>query len=295
MEKSRFLLVDGMALLFRSYYATSVTGQFMVNGKGIPTNGVQGMLKHFFLALQTFRPTHAAVCWDMGSRTFRSELYPAYKSNRPEPPEQLIPQFDLAKTVMDALNVPNIGIEGYEADDVIGTLAKRHCRDSEILILTGDRDILQLIGGNISVALLKKGFGNYQVYSEETFIREMGIPPAALADVKALMGDPADHYPGVKGIGEKTALKLVQQFSSVQGLLENLDKVAKGVRAKIERDREMLLLCRKLAEIRCDAPVHCPLSEAKIRIDWQKASAVFLEHGFTGFGRFLRYGEASSA
>lgn len=288
MKKPLFMLVDGMALLFRSFYATSVTGQFMINSKGIPTNGVQGLVKHFFTAVEKFHPTYAAFCWDMGIRTFRTELYAEYKANRLEPPTELLPQFDLAKEIVEALNIPNIGLEGYEADDCIGTLAKKNLAHADILILTGDQDLLQLLDDNISVALLKKGFGNYQIYTKESFIEEKGIPPQALIDVKALMGDASDNYPGVKGIGEKTAFKLIQQFHHIDGIMANLDQLSQAQRRKIEQDQKMMYLSRKLAEINCDIPISCQLNQANLQIDELKAMEIFREHELTGLYRLFK-------
>jgi 5'-3' exonuclease len=207
--KQKVMLVDGMALLFRAFYATAVYGSFMVNSKGIPTNAVHGFVKHLLTALKTFEPTHVICCWDMGSTTFRNELFADYKANRKEPPTELIPQFDLAKEVVDALNIPNVGFEGFEADDCIGTLAKKYHAHADVFILTGDQDILQLIDDRITVILLKKGIGNYEVYDLKTLIEEKGLTPQQIVDLKALMGDPSDNYPGVKGIGMKTAIKLL--------------------------------------------------------------------------------------
>lgn len=289
MKKPSFMLVDGMALLFRSFYATAVNGQFMINSKGIPTNGVYGFIKHFFTAVKQFHPTHVAVCWDMGSKTFRTELFEGYKANRSEPPIELLPQFDLAKEIVEAFNVPNIALEGFEADDCIGTLAKQSCQHVDVLILTGDQDILQLIDDNISVALLKKGFGNYHVYTKESFFEEKGIFPQQMIDVKALMGDSSDNYPGVRGIGEKTALRLVQHFQNVEGIVSNLENLSKAQRMKIEQDVEMLHLSRKLAEIKCDVPVSCSLDDALLQIDRKKVLEKFVELELRGLHRFLEF------
>ncbi|WP_174734088.1 5'-3' exonuclease H3TH domain-containing protein [Mesobacillus harenae] len=282
------MLVDGMALLFRAFYATAVTGQFMINSKGVPTNAVYGFVKHFLMAVSEFKPSHAAICWDMGSKTFRSEMYEGYKANRSEAPIELIPQFELVKDVVAAFDLPNIGLAGFEADDCIGTIARMTKKEeARILILTGDQDILQLIDDNISVALLKKGFGNYLVHNPASFFEEKGISPTQMIDLKALMGDPSDNYPGVKGIGEKTALRLLQQYSNVEGILENLHELTKSQRAKIEQDLDMLHLSRKLAEIKCDVPVECKLPEAVLKVDRDKVFAKFAEVEFKGLHRFL--------
>ncbi|WP_394141412.1 5'-3' exonuclease [Cytobacillus oceanisediminis] len=286
-NKPSLLLVDGMALLFRAYFATAVSGQFMINSKGIPTNGVYGFVKHFLTAVSSFSPTHVAVCWDMGSKTFRTEMFDGYKANRPEAPIELVPQFDLVKEVVEAFDVPNIGLEGYEADDCIGTIAKKASQEAEVLILTGDQDILQLLDNNISVILLQKGYGNYLVHTTETFYEEKGITPKQMIDLKAFMGDTSDNYPGVKGIGEKTALKLLQQYEHIEGVLENLEQLTKGQRTKIEQDLEMLHLSRQLAEIKCDVPVECPLDLAQFTLNREKVIEKFTEIEFRGLHRFL--------
>ncbi|MBM7647930.1 5'-3' exonuclease [Bacillus ectoiniformans] len=261
-NREHVLLVDGMALLFRAFFATSISGQFMMNSKGLPTNGVQGFMKHLLLAVENKRPTHVAVCWDMGSQTFRNELYDLYKSNRNAPPIELIPQFDLAKEVASAFALPNIGVAGYEADDCIGTIAKKEQRQRKVTILSGDKDLLQLLDDQIEVMLLQKGFGNYLTHSTQSFYEQYQITPEQFIDVKALMGDPSDGYPGVKGIGEKTAFKLVQQFETIDGILENLASLSPAQRRKIEENLDMLHLSRRLAEVNCSVPLDWKVEES---------------------------------
>lgn len=181
-----------------------------------------------------------------GGKTFRSGQFPEYKGNRSDAPEDLIPQFQIIRDVMDSLDVPNISSVGYEADDCIGTLAARFSEDMDVLILTGDHDMLQLVSPNTSVIIMKKGMGNYMVYTPESLMEEKGLIPVQIIDLKGLMGDTSDNYPGVRGIGEKTAMKLIQEYGSVEGILDNLDKLTKSVRTKIEVDLEMLELCRGL-------------------------------------------------
>lgn len=255
-----------MALLFRAFYATAVSGQFMYNDQGIPTNAVNGFLKHMFTALNHFKPSHLAVCWDMGSKTFRNELFEDYKGNRSAAPDEMVPQFDLAKEAAAAFSIPNIGVAGYEADDCLGTIATKLRNDAEVFILTGDQDILQVLDEGISVALMKKGFGNYDVYTKERFIEERGYSPRQFIDVKGLTGDTSDHYPGVKGIGPKTAEKLIREFQSVENLLECLDQVSPSQRKKIEEDKESLLLSKTLAEIKLNVPLEFSLEDSRITL-----------------------------
>ncbi|MEH7437149.1 5'-3' exonuclease [Neobacillus drentensis] len=291
-QKPSLMLVDGMALLFRAFYATAVTGQFMINSKGIPTNGIHGFVKHLFTAVSSFKPTHLAVCWDMGSKTFRTELFPDYKGNRGEAPIELIPQFDLVKEVVASFDIPNIGLAGYEADDCIGTIAQQAKDFAHVSILTGDQDILQLLDESISVILMKKGYGNYLVHTPQTFFEEKGITPRQMVDLKGLMGDPSDNYPGVKGIGEKTALKLLQEFQHIEGIISNLDRLSKSNKTKIEQDIEMLHLSRRLAEIKCDVPVTYVLEETGLRIEKDKALNKLMEVELRGLQRLLPLNEA---
>ncbi|CDQ39883.1 MULTISPECIES: 5'-3' exonuclease [Virgibacillus] len=275
MKKQQILLVDGMALLFRGFFATAFRGNFMKTSEGIPTNGVYQFLRYFLDAVQTFEPTHAICCWDMGSKTFRTEMYEGYKANRDEPPVELIPQFDLVKEVVESFDMPNIGLENYEADDCIGTLAREYAIDNEVTILTGDQDILQLVDNGIRVAIMKKGQGNYELYDHTNFYEKKGITPRQIIDLKGLMGDTSDNYPGVKGIGEKTALKLIQEHGTIDDILTNIDKLPKGVQTKINANLDMLHLSRTLAEIKCDVPISCTLDDAIWKYDKTKITDKF--------------------
>lgn len=265
--KHNIMLVDGMALLFRGFFATAFSGNYMKTSNGVPTNGVYQFMRYFLDAADKFAPTHVICCWDMGSKTFRTDLYDGYKANRSDPPEELIPQFDMIKEVVEAFNIPNIGLEYYEADDCIGTLARQYAVDHNVLILTGDQDILQLVDDGICVAIMRKGIGNYEIFKQDTFMEQKGILPRQIVDLKGLMGDNSDNYPGVKGIGEKTALKLIREYETIDQVLENIDKLPKGVRKKIQENMDMLHLSRKLAEIRCDISIDCTLEDAMWHYD----------------------------
>lgn len=257
--KERLLLVDGMALMFRAFYASAASGYIRRTKAGLPTNAVYGFMRYFWDAVQKFEPTHIACCWDLGSKTFRTEQFSAYKGNRSDAPDDLIPQFSVIREVMDSLGIPNVSAPGYEADDCIGSLAVKFSEDMDVFILTGDHDMLQLITEQINVIIMKKGHGNYMLYTPESLLEEKQLRPRQIIDMKGLMGDASDNYPGVRGIGEKTALKLVQEYDSVEGILANLDGLSKSVRTKIENDLDMLHLSKQLAEIRCDVELECTL------------------------------------
>lgn len=251
-SKPHILLIDGMALLFRSFFATSAMGHYFPNEAGVPTNGVQGFARHSMTAQSLFNPSHMAVCWDMGAHTFRNDLFDGYKANRPAPPEELVPQFDMARSVSELIGWKNYGERGMEADDLIGSMVTTWEGKADITIVTGDKDLLQLLRPGIKIALIKRGYSEYDVYTDERFIEEYGITPLQYIDKKAFTGDAADGYPGVRGIGPKTALQLIKQYKSVEGVIAALNELTPARRKRIEEGMDMLLLSRKLAEIHCD-------------------------------------------
>lgn len=288
---NKVLIVDGMAVLFRAFYATSYTGYIRKTEAGLPTNAVYGFIQYLFDAVDTFKPTHVVCCWDMGSKTFRTEQYPEYKGNRGEPPEELIPQFDLVKEVVEEMGIPNIGLVGFEADDCIGTLATQLSKDHpdvEVLILTGDHDMLQLVSETVKVVIMKKGKLNYAVYDLALLLEEKQLTPRQVIDMKGFMGDTSDNYPGVKGIGEKSALKLLLEYETVEGVLDNMDKLPKGIRTKIEANLDMLHLSRDLATIRLDVPVACGLSECAYELQVETAIRKFEELEFGSLVKLLQ-------
>ncbi|MEX2460087.1 MAG: 5'-3' exonuclease H3TH domain-containing protein [Paenibacillaceae bacterium] len=293
MEKdNKVLIVDGMALLFRAFYATSYGGYIRKTKSGIPTNAIYGFIQYFFDAIHTFYPTHIVCCWDMGSKTFRTDLYNLYKANRVEAPLELIPQFELVKEVVSAMGVINIGIVGFEADDCIGTLANQFGVNSEVFILTGDHDMLQLVTERVKVIIMKQGKLNYAVYDAEALLAEKQLFPQQLIDLKGFMGDTSDNYPGVKGIGPKTALKLLIDYQSIEGVLENLHNLPKGVKSKIEADLEMLHLSRDLARIRINVPIACNLIECIWELRRDSAISKFEELELGGIVKLLEGSKA---
>ena len=277
--RKQVLLVDGMALLFRGYFATAFTGNFMRNSQGIPLNGINQFLRYFLHATNTFAPSHVVCCWDMGSTTYRTEMFPKYKANRDEPPEELRPQFDLVKEVVASFDVPNIGIVNYEADDCIGTIAHqfKDQKDYEITILTGDLDMLQLVEDHVQVAIMRKGIGNYEIFSAENFYELKGIHPHQIVDLKGMMGDAADNYPGVKGIGEKTGIKLLQKYDTVENVLDNIAELTPAMQKRFQTDEDMLHLSRQLAKINCEVPLEYVLEESLWQFNETKVNAVLAD------------------
>src|SRR5699024_1937523 len=210
---------------------------------------------HVFTAINEIQPSHVAVCWDMGKSTFRNDMYDGYKQNRPAPPTELIPQFDYVKEISKQFGFVNIGVQNYEADDVIGTLTHQYSDQNKIYVVTGDKDILQYIYTNVEIWLTKKGFNIYNRYTLDRFQSEYGLNPLQLIDVKAFMGDSADGYPGVKGIGEKTAIKLIQNYGSVESVINAIDELTPGQQKKIQNDIENLKVSKSLAKIYTEVPL----------------------------------------
>ncbi|WP_081418769.1 5'-3' exonuclease [Paenibacillus sp. Leaf72] len=210
MNENKVLIVDGMALLFRAYFAQSYSARRLEDGT--PTNAIFGFFQYFFDAVNQFQPTHVVCCWDMGSKTFRSDLYSNYKANRPSAPEDLIPQFSLVKDVVAALQIPNIGLEGYEADDCIGTVSKRFSDLGHVYVLTGDQDMLQLVDERIHVIIMKKGRSNYAVYDLDFLKVDKGIHPFQVIEMKGLTGDTSGN---LKDVGKRNRL-IIGKYNSLK-------------------------------------------------------------------------------
>lgn len=289
MEKQPHLLViDGMALLFRSFFASSAMGHFIPLPDGTPSNGVQGLVRHILTAQSIMNPTHIAVCWDMGVHTFRNDLFEGYKANRPAPPEQLIPQFDMAKEVVEMMGWKSFGEVGMEADDMIGSIVNKWKNEAKITVISGDKDLLQLLNENTTIAFTKKGYSEYDVYTEQRFKEEYLIEPIQFVHVKAFMGDTSDGYPGVKGIGPKTALQLIQQYGSVDGVLQNLDQLKPSQRNKISENKDILILSQKLASINLDVPINKSLEELLIPTYSDEMIENIASEGFTLIAKHAR-------
>jgi 5'-3' exonuclease len=259
--KKHLLIIDGMALLFRSFFASAAMNQFIRLEDGTPSNGVQGFARHVLTAQNLLKPTHIAVCWDMGAHTFRNDLFDGYKANRPAPPEEMLPQFDMAKEVSAMLGWQNFGVKGVEADDLIGSMVTKWKDEADITIISGDKDLLQLLNASTKIAFTKKGYSEYDVYTYDRFKEEYAIEPEQFAEVKAFMGDSSDGYPGVKGIGPKTALQLIQNYGSIENVLASLDSLKPAQRKKIEEDAEMLKLSHQLATIDTQQEIAVELDE----------------------------------
>lgn len=260
----KLIMVDGNNLLFRSYYATAYNGNLMKNSKGFPTNAIYGFVNMINKIINEEKPEYMLVAFDKG-KTFRHEMYDAYKDGRSETPDELKLQFPIAKSLLTHLGIKYYEIDNYEADDIIGTFSMYCDQDSDYIgtIISSDRDLLQLISSDVEIKLLKQK--DFIRYDEKSFMEEYLIHPSKIVDLKALQGDASDNIPGVKGIGEKTALKLIQDYGSLQGVYENLDELSPKLREKLENDKDNALLSYRLATINKNIPVTINMDDVKVR------------------------------
>lgn len=252
MEK--VILIDGNNILFRSYYATAYNGNTMKNSKGFPTNALYGLVNMMNKIIAEENPTHVMVAFDKG-KTFRHDKYETYKDGRGETPDELKLQFPKAKELVEAMGINYFEIDNYEADDIIGTFAKK-CNnnpDFNAVIISSDKDLLQLITDEVEVKLLKQ-VGNIRMTKEE-FFNTYGIEPPRMVDLKALMGDSSDNIPGVKGIGEKTAISLLKEYGTLDNLYNNIDTVKGKVKEKLIADKDSAYMSYDLATIYTDVPI----------------------------------------
>lgn len=255
MSSKTLVLIDGHALAYRQFFALERTG--MKTSTGHPVWAVYGFFKAIFDLLKKVNPDAIAVSFDTGRQTFRTEAYSEYKANRQSMPDTLRQQMQLIHDGVEALSIPIYKMKGFEADDVIGTIAHRACKlGHKVLILTGDQDSFQLVENHCDIRVLIPSKGELLEYDRDKIFEKMGVWPEQIVDYKGLRGDTSDNIPGVKGIGEKTAVKLLSEFQTMENLLENIEKVASNsVREKLINDREMALKSKFLAKIDQDVPI----------------------------------------
>ena len=276
-------MVDGNNLLFRSYYATAYNGNFMKNSKGFPTNALFGFVNMINKIVYEEKPNYIVVAFDKG-KTFRHEKFDFYKDGRSETPDELKMQFPYAKEILTAMGIKYYEIDNYEADDIIGTFAK-YCDipedNYEGLIVSSDKDLLQLISPQVEIKLLKSK--DYIRYNETSFKEEWGIDPINIIDLKALMGDASDNIPGVKGIGEKTALKLLKQYKTLDGIYENIDNIKGAVHNKLVEDKDNAYMSYEIATIYRDVPMEINIDDIKYLGPTDKLSSIYEDLEFYSF------------
>lgn len=250
----KIVLVDGNNLLFRSYYATAYTGNIMRNKEGFPTNGVYGFVNMINKIISDEKPEYMMVAFDIG-KTFRHEKYERYKDGRRETPDDLKVQFPVAKKILTAMGIKYLECAGYEADDIIGTISMWCEKDPEYeaLIVSSDKDLLQLISDETVVKLLKTK--DYIWMDKKTFNDTYGFDPIHMIDLKALMGDSSDNIPGVKGIGEKGAIKLVSEYKTIDNIYENIDKIKGATQIKLIDGKEDAYYSKDLVTIYREVPL----------------------------------------
>jgi DNA polymerase-1 len=275
----KLLIFDGNALIHRSFHALPTT---MRTSKGEVVNAVYGFTAFVLRAIKEFKPEMVAIAFDEKGKTFRNDTYDKYKANRVKAPDELYGQIPRAREVAEVLEIPVFRIAGCEADDVIGTIV-RTVKDAEKIIVTGDMDTLQLVDDHTSVYTMSRGFADSILYDEKQVIERYGLKPDQIVEFKALRGDPSDNIPGVRGIGEKNAVELLQEFSTVKNLYKNLksDKIKPRIKELLEAHRDDAFMSHDLATIRCD--IQFPFDEKALKFggfDRDRAEKLFIELEF---------------
>ena len=263
MEK--FILIDGNSLLNRAYYATPV----FTTKEGMPTNGVFGFIKLMLKIISDKQPSYLAVAFDLHSPTFRHKLYDGYKAGRKPMPSELAVQMPVLKEVLKLMNIRICEMQGYEADDIIGTLSKRF--DVHSSVYTGDRDSYQLVSKNTNVCYTRKGVSDILELTAENFQDEVGLTPSQIIDLKSLMGDKSDNIPGVAGVGEKSAYGLLGKYGDLDGVYAHLDEITGAIHKKLEENKEIAYFSKQLATIDVNAPIDVALSECMIKMPFSLA------------------------
>lgn len=276
-EMKKLMIIDGSSLLYRAFFALPP----LSNALGVPTNAVYGFLTMLVKLYDQLNPDYVAVAFDKGKETFRTELYSDYKGNRPNAPDDLRPQFGLIREVLEALGISVIEEEGYEGDDIIGSLSKSlGNKDTAVYIITGDRDSLQLVDTYSTVYITKKGISDMLEVTPQNMEQEYGYGPEKVIDMKALMGDSSDNIPGVPGVGEKTALKLLGQYDTLEGVYEHIDEIKGKLKEKLADNKELAYLSRTLATIKTDMELPYALEDFVTQAHESEIVPLFDKLGF---------------
>ncbi|MCC3867665.1 DNA polymerase I [Terrisporobacter mayombei] len=282
MDK-RLIIIDGNSIINRAFYALPD----MSNSDGLKTNAIYGFTRMLFKIIDDYKPTHISVAFDMKAPTFRHKEFTDYKAGRKKMPDELGQQLEPLKELLDTFNIHRMEMAGYEADDLIGTVSKMgEDNDFKVYIVTGDKDAIQLASNKTTTLITKKGVGEVEEYNYDSVIERYEMTPTQFIDLKGLMGDKSDNIPGVPGIGEKTGIKLIKEFSSVENLIENTDKLKGSVKKKIEENKEQAVFSKKLATIIRDVPIEVSLDELSFG-DYDK-NAVIEEFKKFGFNTLIK-------
>ena len=285
----KIVIIDGNSLINRAYYAVQ---RPMITKEGIYTQGIYGFLNMLQKIQSDYEPEYLTVAFDLKAPTFRHLEYDAYKAGRKSMPPELAMQMPLLKDVLRALNIEILEMEGYEADDIIGTVA-RISEDAGInpYIITGDKDALQLVTDNTKVIITKKGITEFEMYDPEMMNERYGLTPKQFIDLKGLMGDSSDNIPGIPGVGEKTGIKLLEQFGTMENLLANTDQIsAAKLRAKVEENAQLAVMSKRLATINVFVPIDIDLNNLKLEDpDYEKLIDLYTRLEFNSFLKKLDY------
>jgi len=290
-QPARVFLIDGSSYIFRAFFAIPP----LTNSAGLPTNAIFGFTNILLKFLKQYTPEYVAVALDAGRKTFRNEMLADYKGNRPDAPPDLIPQFPYFRKVLDALNLPLLELPGYEADDIIATLCERLCgQGCDLVVVSSDKDLMQLVTNGVKLLNSAKDLWIGRDEVREKF----GVAPEQVIEVMGLMGDAVDNIPGVKGIGGKTAIALIQQFAALENLYNRLDEVktmnlrgAARVRDLLEEKKETAFLSRNLATVKRDVAVDVGLPELQFTgFNIEKVRTLFTELEFTNLIKLIENG-----
>ena len=290
----RLMIVDGNSLLYRAFYALPALSK-----NGVYTNAVYGFLRMFLGAWRVLLPEYAAVCFDKSKETFRMELFSDYKGTRKETPAELVPQFPLIRDVLRVLGIAQYELAGFEGDDLIGTLSAMYEKEIPVSIVTGDRDALQLVTERTTVLLTQHGTSDMAEMTPAAVLEKYHITPSQVVDMKALSGDASDNIPGIAGIGEKTAVKLLAAHGTLDGIYAAAEEISGKLGEKIRAGRETAYLSQKLATIRKDVPISAPLSDMNRPPHAEEAEALFARLGLSKllpeFYAFERFAQAETS
>lgn len=277
--KNKLVLIDGNSIIYRAFFALPLLN----NDKGVYTNAVYGFTTMLMRILDEEKPTHMLVAFDAGKTTFRHETYSEYKGGRQKTPSELSEQFPVLKDLLKSFDIKHYELPQYEADDIIGTLsAEAESGDWDITVISGDKDMLQLVSDKTTVSLTRKGITDVEKYTPSFLEEKMEVTPEQVIDLKALMGDNSDNVPGVPGVGQKTAVKLIKQFGTLDAVYESLDEVSgKKLKENLENHKEDAFMSRELVTIKRDSPIEIGLEDAVYQgYDPKKLAEAFKDLGF---------------
>lgn len=257
------LLIDGNAIMHRAYHALPP----FRSADGTPTNVVYGYLSMLNKVIVDFKPDYLISCFDTPKKTFRNELFEKYQSQRPKIDDDFIVQIPLVKQAVDASGIERMEKDGYEADDLIGTITRIFEKNNfRVVILTGDKDIFQLISDNVFVASPQLGLANIKIFDKTEVEKKLDVTPDQIVEYKALAGDPSDNYPGASGIGPKTACKLIHQFGTVENIYKNIDKIeSEKIKEILKKEKDNVFISKKLATILTDVEINLNIEKLKFK------------------------------